>query len=84
VPWAKENFNINSPIYFIENNTGAGSFNDMRLMGLCKHNIIANSSFSWWAAWLNENLGKIVVAPKKWFASGLDTPDLLPKSWVVL
>jgi hypothetical protein len=49
---------------------------------MCKHNIIANSSFSWWGAWLNENPEKIVIAPKKWFNSkNSDTQDLLPDKW---
>jgi hypothetical protein len=56
---------------------------DFYLMSQCKHNIIANSSFSWWAAWLNNNPGKTVVAPKKWFNNGpKDTQDLIPNSWV--
>jgi hypothetical protein len=56
---------------------------DFYLMSHCKHNIIANSSFSWWAAWLNNYPGKQVIAPKKWFNNGpKDTEDLIPDGWL--
>lgn len=58
-------------------------FEDLYLMSHCQHNIIANSSFSWWAAWLNNNPNKTVIAPKAWFNDGpKDTEDLLPESWM--
>jgi hypothetical protein len=54
----------------------------MHLMSLCKHNIIANSSFSWWGAWLNQNSSKIVIAPRRWVKEKNEpTLDIIPKSW---
>ncbi len=81
--WIKQNFIINSPFLVISHNSGEKSFEDMRLMSACKHNIIANSSFSWWGAWLNKNQNKIVIAPTKWFADdSIDTKDLIPEKWI--
>ena len=53
-------------------------------MKSCKHNIVANSSFSWWGAWLNENSQKIVLAPKKWLVSDLKYSENLPKKWKLI
>jgi len=84
IEFCKNNFqNIDNKL-FIENNMGA-DYEDLRLMNLCKHNIIANSSFSWWGAWLNQNPDKIVIAPKQWFANEemqAQTQDLIPESWI--
>jgi TFIIF-interacting CTD phosphatase-like protein len=57
---------------------------DLILMSLCDHNIIANSTFSWWSAWLNKNNNKTVVGPKKWFSdqSDIDSKNIIPKSWI--
>jgi hypothetical protein len=80
IEWAKENLNFGYKMVFVEGNK---NYEDMRLMNLCKHNIIANSSFSWWGAWLNNNPGKIVIAPKKWFNDvTYDIKDLIPESWM--
>lgn len=79
--WCQENIKIKHPVSYISHNKKGCE--DMRLMKSCKHNIIANSSFSWWAAWLNTNPDKIVVAPKQWFNDpSIDTSDVLPAKWI--
>ncbi|MDD1606886.1 MAG: alpha-1,2-fucosyltransferase [Methylococcaceae bacterium] len=82
--WVKANLKISLPCQYIDHNQGMESYNDMRLMSLCQHHIIANSSFSWWGAWLNPSINKIVIAPKQWFADDKNTSDLLPQSWLTL
>jgi hypothetical protein len=67
---------------FVENND---NIEDMWLMSLCEHNIIANSSFSWWGAWLNKNKNKTVIAPSKWFGEGYFCDvDIVPNNWIKL
>lgn len=84
--WAEEQFdsvNINKII--ITHNRLENSFLDMILMSYCKHNICANSSFSWWGAWLNQHADKIVIAPKQWFKNQehtLSTYDMIPENWL--
>jgi len=81
IEWCKQNLNfINNKIFA----TNQYDYEDLILMSMCKNNIIANSSFSWWGAWLNENTNKLVVAPKEWFGpaySQMLTNDLIPESW---
>ena len=80
--WVKQNMKFDLPVNYIDN-TGEAGYIDMQLMSLCKHNIIANSSFSWWGAWLNNNEEKVVIAPEKWFADKtIDTKDVIPAGWV--
>lgn len=81
IAWVKNNIAIDNAI-FVSNNSGSNSFLDMYLMSLCKHNIIANSSFSWWGAYLNENKRKIVITPNKWFNSQLPDPNIFDDKWV--
>lgn len=83
IEWCKQNLNFKLPLHFIHHPFEACW--DMFLMSNCKHNIIANSSFSWWGAWLNKNPDKIVIAPKNWFADKtINTSDLIPKEWIRL
>ena len=81
--WTKANLNIDNEVHFIDFNSWKSSWGDMRLMSLCKHNIIANSSFSWWWAWLNANPTKMIIWPKKWFNDNtFNTCDILPNTWI--
>ncbi len=81
IAWVKQHLAIPFSHQYIDHNQGAESYNDMRLMSLCQHNIIANSSFSWWGAWLNTHAHKMVIAPKQWFANHNNVTDLIPFSW---
>jgi hypothetical protein len=81
--WARINLPARWPRHFIDPNHDGRDFEDMHLMSQCSHHIIANSTFSWWGAWLNPHRNKIVVAPARWFASSpLDTQDMVPAEWV--
>jgi len=83
--WVKDNLKLAAPMNFIEASPDGQEAIDMHLMSLCKHNIIANSSFSWWGAWLNNNPQKIVIAPRRWFTSDhQNTVDLIPAQWIRL
>jgi hypothetical protein len=82
--WAMENIVFDGKKEYVKHNIGNDSCFDIYLMSLCKHNIIANSSFSWWGAWLNRNKEKIVVAPKRWFADKdmNDKYSVVPTEWI--
>lgn len=82
--WAKANISFDYPCTYISHNTAADSYIDMQLMSSCRHHIIANSSFSWWGAWLNPSTEKIVIAPKLWFRNDTPDQDLLPEQWIRL
>lgn len=83
IDWAENNIKTEYPITFIDNNIGKKDYEDLRLMSSCRHNIIVNSTFGWWGAWLNKNKSKIVITPKNWYKKGpTDTQDLIPESWI--
>jgi hypothetical protein len=86
IEWVEQHLNFKDVnATYIGHNKGEKAYEDMRLMQYCKHNIIANSSFSWWGAWLNSFPQKIVIAPKRWMnIDGLNTDDLIPDSWIRL
>jgi hypothetical protein len=83
IDWCKANLNFKGPTSFVSDDFGSRKFrDDLRLMSACKHLIVANSSFSWWAAWLNEN-PETVIAPNKWVTDvSFDTSDLIPSGWI--
>ena len=85
IKWCKENLGEiigkDKEIVFVDWNKGENSFRDMQLMSLCNHNIIANSSFSWWGAWLNNHDDKVVVAPNIWMNKPM-VNDPLCDSWI--
>lgn len=86
IDWCMEQFGAiigNADIRFVNWNKGKESFRDMQLMSLCKHNIIANSSFSWWGAWLNQNPDKIVIAPSRWMNSE-GWSEIIPEDWITI
>lgn len=83
IDWVKENLKTDREMYFVDHNKAGKNYEDLRLMSLCKNNIIANSSFSWWGAWLNENENKTVICPKIWIRSKKKkVKDILSDQWV--
>lgn len=82
--WAKNNIRFAGiPVTFIDINGPDTPHEDLWLMSACKHFVIANSSLSWWGAWLSEHEGKVVVAPRQWFANAKrSTTDLIPSEWI--
>lgn len=86
IPWCKDNLATlakDGHVTFATHNTGANSFKDMILMSACRVNIIANSSFSWWGAYLNQREDKVVIAPEKWINKDMPNPIQMPE-WIKL
>jgi len=84
IHWCQENMKTNYPMKIVGPEYAGEKYQyKLRHMSLCKHFIIPNSTFGWWAAWLNNNPEKIVIAPKKWFNdSTINTSDLIPEQWI--
>ena len=84
--WVQKNFEIKFPFKIVASNqTPDNAWIDMQLMSQCRHNIICNSTFSWWGAWLNSHPDKITIAPGQWFADpSINASDILPDSWIKL
>jgi hypothetical protein len=85
IQWVYQNLNLQFTAFIVDINNGKSDYEDLRLMSKCKHHILANSSFSWWGAWLNQSEDKIVIAPKIWFADermNNETSDLIPEEWI--
>ena len=80
--WTKANLQSPFPTYYVDHNPSEKAFQDLRLMSLCHHHILANSSFSWWGAWLSRHSDGIVIAPERWYAVDRPTPDLIPSRWI--
>ncbi|MCK4738502.1 MAG: alpha-1,2-fucosyltransferase [Deltaproteobacteria bacterium] len=83
--WVAENLKLSAETTSVNHNGSDNAHEDLRLMSKCKHHIIANSTFSWWGAWLGKNPDKIIIAPKRWLATEkYKTTDLFPDGWLKL
>ncbi len=81
--WVSENFNLPYQTRVIGHNSPDNAIEDLRLMTVCKHHVIANSSFSWWGAWLGKNQNKAIIAPSSWFSnSKYSNQDIYCKDWI--
>jgi hypothetical protein len=82
IKWVAENFKVDIPFCIVERDNPEKSYEDLWLMSRCNHHIIANSSFSWWGAWLNPTVSKIVIAPKNWIVKMPINSSIFPDNWI--
>ena len=84
IAWVKDNLKLDHPTVYVSE-LGTKDYEELMMMSQCRHNVIANSTFSWWGAWLNDNPGKIVVAPEPWFTNNsIKIDDIIPPTWIRL
>ena len=78
--WVMENMHFKDNVYYVNKNKKLEDYEELFIMSRCKHHIIANSTFSWWGAWLDRNESKIVIGPKQWFAR--KKLNIMPDTWI--
>lgn len=82
IPWARQMLALDQPVTFVEHNGDARNYEDLRLMSMCRHQILSNSTFSWWGAWLGKKDAQIVYAPRRYYQNiDRPNPDLYPEQW---
>ena len=83
--WVRENLHLDVEMTVVDHNGPEAGHEDMALMAACRHHIVANSTFSWWGAWMNPASDKVVAAPATWFGNPKQhNPDILPRDWIAV
>jgi Glycosyl transferase family 11 len=80
--WSRAHLDVGHPTIYVANEGDTAAHEDLRLMAACRHHVIANSSFSWWGAWLDDSPDKIVVAPRRWLLDGSRLADVHAAGWI--
>ena len=80
--WARDNLSFRTPATFVSCNDSDHQYEDLHLMTLCRHHIVANSSFSWWGAWLAQTPEQVVISPRSWVPSHLRSDEIVPERWM--
>jgi hypothetical protein len=82
--WCEANLELGHPSTTVAHNGDAAPHEDLRLMAACRHHVLANSSFSWWGAWLASEPGAVVIAPRRWVVDPAGVPDVHADGWLTL